>query len=155
MTVVTKNGNYLPYDSSCQKWQFLLTSKLPKMATICRMTVVAKNGNKKGLICYSIEDFSHFFAISGNILLYKVAKNGNYLSYYSSCRKWQYLLTSKLSKMATICRMTIVAKNGNKRINLLLYRGLQSLFSISNILLYKVAKNGNYLPYDSSCQKRQ
>ena len=39
---VAKKGNYLPYDSS---WQFLLTSKLPKMATICRMTVVAKNGN--------------------------------------------------------------------------------------------------------------
>ena len=42
---VAKNGNYLPYHSSCQKWQFVLTSKLPKMATIYRMMVVAKNGN--------------------------------------------------------------------------------------------------------------
>ena len=75
---VVKNGNYVPYDSSCQKWQFLLTSKLPKMAI-------------KGLICYSIENFSHFFAISGNILLHKVAKNGNYLPYDSSCQKQQYL----------------------------------------------------------------
>ena len=97
---VAKNGNYVPYDSSCQKWQFLLTSKLPKMVI-------------KGLICYSIENFSHFFAISGNILLHKVAKNGNYLPYDSSCQKWQFLLTSKLPKMATMCRMTVVAKNGN------------------------------------------
>ena len=54
---VAKNGNYLPYDSSCQKWQKNDCTELPKMAI-------------KGLICYSIEHFSHFFAISGNILLH-------------------------------------------------------------------------------------
>ena len=43
---VAKNGNYLPHGRSGQKWQFLLTSKLPQMATTCFMTEVAKNGNK-------------------------------------------------------------------------------------------------------------
>ena len=56
-------------------------TKLPKVATICRMTVVAKNGNPpefiklllpqtaiKGWIRYSIENLSPFFTISGNIL---------------------------------------------------------------------------------------
>ena len=64
------------------------------------------------LICYSIENFSHFLP---------------FLSIFSF---------TKLPKMATICCMTVVAindctlnaKNGNKRINLLLYRELQSLF---------------------------
>ena len=43
---VAKNGNYLPHGRSGQKWQFLLTSKLPQMATTCFMTEVAKNGNE-------------------------------------------------------------------------------------------------------------
>ena len=42
---VAANGNYLPHGRSGQKWQFLLTSKLPQMATICLMAEVAKNGN--------------------------------------------------------------------------------------------------------------
>ena len=100
----------------------------------------------KGLICYSIENFSHFFAISGNILLHKVAKNGNYLPYYSSCQKWQYLLTSKLPKMATICCVTIVAKNGNKMVDLLLYRETSVTFlPFLAIFCFSVSKN--------ACQK--
>ena len=43
---VATNGNYLPHGRSGQKWQFLLTSKLPQMATTCFMTEVAKNGNE-------------------------------------------------------------------------------------------------------------
>ena len=51
MTKVAKNGNYVLHDQRCQKWQFLLTSKLPKMVTICLMAEVAKNGNKWLLTC--------------------------------------------------------------------------------------------------------
>ena len=98
-------GNYLPHGRSCQKWQFLLTSKLPQMATTCFMTEVAKNGNKwlhiiaktgnkrndlqlyrelKSLFCH----FWQYFAFSSEIMLSK------------NCQKWQFLLTSKLPKMA-------------------------------------------------------
>ena len=49
---VATNGNYVLHDQSCQKWQSLLASKLPKMATTCFMTKVTKNGN------YSLYDKS-------------------------------------------------------------------------------------------------
>ena len=102
---VAANGNYLPHGRSGQKWQFLLTSKLPQMATTCFMTDVAKNGNKwlhviakngnkrndlqlyrelKSLFCH----FWQYFAFSSVIILSK------------NCQTWKFLLTSKLPKMA-------------------------------------------------------
>jgi len=58
--IVPKNGSYVLHDRSYQKLQFLLTLKLPKMATICFMAEMA--------ICIDL----------------KVAKNGNYLLYARS-----------------------------------------------------------------------
>ena len=102
---VATNGNYVLHDQSCQKWQSLLASKLPKMATTCFMTKVAKNGNKwlhviakngnkqidlqlyrelNSLFCH----FWQYFGFSSVIMLSK------------NCQKRQFLLTSKLPKMA-------------------------------------------------------
>ena len=77
------------------KWQFLLTSKLPKMATTCFMTEVAKNGNKwlhfiakngnNRMICNSIENLSHFFAISAIF----ISNNAVRKYWPQSCQKWQ------------------------------------------------------------------
>jgi len=64
------------------------------------------------MICNSIENVSHIFAISGDILLPQVATNGNYLLYDRSCHKWLHT----------------IAKNGNKRNDLQLYGELKSLF---------------------------
>ena len=115
---------------SCQKWQFLLTSKLPQLATICLMAEVAKNGNFywpqscrkwqllalwqkfpklainggillpkmaiNRMICNSIENLSHFFAISGKILHF-ISNNA----------------VQKLPKMAIFIDLK-VAKNGKR-----------------------------------------
>ena len=90
----------------------LLTSMLPQMATTCFMTEVAKNR----MICNSIENLSHFFLPFLAIFCF-----------------------TKLPQMATTCFMTevakngnkwlhIIAKNGNKRNDLQLYREHKSLF---------------------------
>ena len=78
---------------SCQKWQehviaiFGENMLLPKMAignNNNNSQILAKVGNKMvTLSLYRI--LSHIFAIFGNILLPKVAKNGN----SQSCQKWQ------------------------------------------------------------------
>ena len=69
-------NNSIQKNLYCHFWQKLPKTaindcilKLPKMATIWLMTQVAEMAIK-GLICYSIETFSHFFAISGNIVLH-------------------------------------------------------------------------------------
>ena len=61
--------NYLLYDRSCQKWQLLLTSQLPQMATTCFMTEVAKNGNF--LLTSQLPQMATICLIT------QVAKNGN------------------------------------------------------------------------------
>ena len=103
--IVATNGNYLPHHTSCQKWQLLLTSKLPKTVTTCFtaevaksgykwLHIIAKNGNKQNDLQLYRElksRFCHFwqyFAFSSVIMLSK------------NCQKWQFLLTSKLPKMA-------------------------------------------------------
>ena len=64
-------GNYLPHRTSGQKWQFLLTSKLPKWQLLAlwqKLPKMAINGcillpkiAINGMICNSIENLSHFF----------------------------------------------------------------------------------------------
>ena len=69
-----------------QNMAILCFTKLPKMAiNVCALLPKMAI---KGLICYSKENFSHCFAISGNILN------------FSNNARQKFLLTSKLPKMA-------------------------------------------------------
>ena len=99
------------------------TDLIPNCICVCNLSVivtyvVATNDCTflpkmaiNGMICNSIENVSHIFAISGDILLPQVATNGNYLLYDRSCHKWLHT----------------IAKNGNKRNDLQLYGELKSL----------------------------
>ena len=84
-------GNYLPHGRSCQKWQFLLTSKLPQMATTCFMTEVAKNGNK----------WLHIIAKNGNkqndLQLYRELKS-------LFCHFWQNFAFSSVIMLSKNCQ---------------------------------------------------
>ena len=67
----------------------------------------------------------------------KVAKNGNYLLYDRSCQKWLH----------------IIAKNGNERNDLQLYKELKSLFC--HFWQYFASLSCQKFAYDRSCQKWQ
>jgi len=107
---------------------------LPKMAIIGNNNnnsqIIAKIGNK--MVTLSLyRNLSPIFAIFGNILLPEVAKNGNFIDL-------------KVAKNGNNW-LQIIAKIGTKMVTLFLYRNLNHIFAIfGNILLPKVAKNGNF-----------
>jgi len=91
----------------------------------------------------------------------KKLSHPHHLSFFAisgiSCQKWQHVIAviavfgkdMLLPKMAIIGNNNnnsqIIAKIGNKMITLSLYRNLSPIFAIfGNILLPKVAKNGNF-----------
>ena len=79
-------------------------------------------------------------AKNGNFIDLNAATNGNYLLYDKSCQKWQLMccMTQGCQNLMAIFIDLKVAKNGNYFASLAV-----------------VAKNGNYLLYDRSCQKWQ
>jgi len=72
-----------------------------------------------------------------------------------SCQKWQEHVIAIFGKNMLLLKMAIIGSNnnnsqiiakiGNKMVTLSLYRNLSHIFAIfGNILLPKVAKNGNF-----------
>ena len=107
---VATNGKYLPHHTSGQKWQFLLASKLPKMATTCticlitQVALLASKLPKMATTCFMTE-----VAKNGNKWLHIIANKRNDLQLYRElkslfCPFWQYFVSSSV---------IMLSKNGN------------------------------------------
>ena len=127
--IFAKNSNYLLYDRSCQrelKSLFTISDNicftmLPQMASTCFMTEVAINGNLKWQFLLTSKLLTICFIIKvANFYWPQSCQNDNYLFYDRNCHKWFH----------------VIAKNGNKRNDLQLYRELKSLFAISDNILH-------------------
>jgi len=98
------------------------------------LQIIAKFGNKM-ITLPLYRNLSHIFAIFWQ---HFASKN---------CQKWQFYIDLKVAKNGNNW-LQIIAKVGNKMVTLSLHRNLSHILAIlaifGNILLPKVAKNGNF-----------